>query len=148
MADEPAGYEWDYDDEPHKPKILWGRVVVLGIFMLLAFLLGRAVGGGGGEDDASKGRIVRLQADLEAAQERIETLEEQNQTDPSPESSPRETPETEEYTIKPGDNLATIAQEFYGDPSLDDCLAAANDIEDPASLRAGETIFIPPDCSD
>ncbi|MDQ3646245.1 MAG: LysM peptidoglycan-binding domain-containing protein [Actinomycetota bacterium] len=147
MGDDPSGYEWDYDDQPRKPKILWGRVVALGLFLLLAFLLGRSLGGSGG--GGSSEEVARLRADLAEANEKIEELERNAEIEPGPESSPsKSAAATEEYVIKQGDNLAKIAQEYYGDPSLDDCLAAANGIEDPGALRVGETIFIPPDCAE
>lgn len=51
------------DERP--PNVLWGRVIVLGVALLLVFLLGRATGG------ASNG-------ELETLQERVESLQAQN----------------------------------------------------------------------
>src|ERR687892_1123770 len=36
-------YEWDYEDErSSRPKVLWGRIVILAIVVILAYLLGRS----------------------------------------------------------------------------------------------------------
>ncbi|MEX2587978.1 MAG: LysM domain-containing protein [Actinomycetota bacterium] len=51
------------DERP--PNVLWGRVIVLGVALLLVFLLGRATGG------ASNGEI-------ESLQERVQSLQAQN----------------------------------------------------------------------
>jgi nucleoid-associated protein YgaU len=56
-----------------------------------------------------------------------------------------EEPAGETYVIKEGDTLLELANEFYGDPSLDDYIAEANDILDPSLISAGTEIIIPPD---
>lgn len=144
MTDEPTGtYDWDYEDEPRRPKILWGRVVALGGFLLLAFLLGRATAP---EGDAAE--LRRLRADLADARQQIDALQQQADQEPPPEEdeTPLETPaapDVETYVVQPGDNLAKIAEKYYGDPSLDDFLAEANQIDDPTQLRVGTQIQIP-----
>ena len=43
-------YEWDYDEEPARhetPKVLWGRIAILGVFLIAAFLIGRMTAGSG-----------------------------------------------------------------------------------------------------
>lgn len=159
-----SSYELDYDEEPEGPpqgRVLWGRVVVLGIALLLAFLLGRATGGGdtgipearfenvSQERDRLEAEVADLQAELEAAQE-AETDAEPTAT-PAPEdegaaTDPEgETEGGETYVVKSGDTLASIAADVYGDASLDDFLAEANDITDPESLAVGTELIIPPE---
>ena len=159
-----SSYELDYDEEPEggRPggRVLWGRVAVLGIALLLVFLLGRATGGGDGisedrfdevaaERDDLRAEVADLNAELEAAQ----------QATPAPTAEPTEDASTggdatdpedeteggETYVVKANDTLASIAEDFYGDASLDDFLAEANGITDPTSLSVGTELIIPPE---
>lgn len=54
---------------------------------------------------------------------------------PSPEPTPRT------YTIEPGDNLTTIAEEFG---TTVDALVEANGIENPDVIQPGRELQIPP----
>ncbi|MCI1903541.1 LysM domain-containing protein [Enterococcus hirae] len=47
------------------------------------------------------------------------------------------------YTIKSGDTLSTISQQFAGDNSLVSSIASANGISDVNMIFAGETITVP-----
>lgn len=66
-------------------NVLWGRVVVLGVVLLLVFLLGRATGGSNGEVD-------ELRAQISSQETEIDQLEAENRalaaaattTDPPP----------------------------------------------------------------
>lgn len=158
-----SSYELDYDEEPEsgKPRVLWGRVAILGVALLLAFLLGRATGGGdtgipearfetvSGERDDLEAQVEDLQDQLQAAQQATpppatatpadDGTAEETETDPE-----GETEGGEIYVVQSGDTLASIAEEFYGDASLDDYLAQANGITDPESLSVGTELEIPP----
>jgi nucleoid-associated protein YgaU len=46
-------------------NVLWGRVVVLGVVLLLVFLLGRATGGSGDEIEALQARIASQEAEID-----------------------------------------------------------------------------------
>ena len=163
---EDPAYDWEYDDEPAyrtRPRILWGRLVVLAVVLLAAFLLGRATGGSGvtQEDlDAMRAERNDAQAQVEnlneevqqnedqiaALQEQIDQLEAEAPTTPDPTTDEgAEEPAGETYVIEEGDTLLELANEFYGDPSLDDYIAEANDIVDPSLISAGTEIIIPPD---
>lgn len=48
-----------------------------------------------------------------------------------------------EYTVKPGDTLATIAEEHLGSADKWEVIARANGIERPDQIEAGQTIVIP-----
>ncbi len=48
-----------------------------------------------------------------------------------------------EYTIQPGDTLSSIAERFYGDPSLFTYIAKVNRIRDPNRILAGQKISLP-----
>jgi LysM repeat protein len=162
---EDPAYDWEYDDEPAyrtRPRILWGRLIVLAVVLLAAFLLGRATGGSGvtQEDlDAMRAERNDTQAQVENLNEEVQRLEDQNvalqdridqlevetpTTDPTTEEGGEE-PAGETYVIQEGDTLLELANEFYGDPSLDDYIAEANDILDPSLISAGTEIIIPPD---
>ncbi|MEP6643393.1 MAG: LysM peptidoglycan-binding domain-containing protein [Acidobacteriaceae bacterium] len=47
------------------------------------------------------------------------------------------------YTVKPGDSLSKISQQFYGDAKKYMTIAKANNIEDPDKIRAGQELLIP-----
>ncbi|MDQ3916756.1 MAG: LysM peptidoglycan-binding domain-containing protein [Actinomycetota bacterium] len=156
-----ASYELDYDEEPaggRPGRVLWGRVVALGVALLLAFLLGRATGGGDGgvpearfqnvsqERDDLRADVAELEAQLEAAQEPTPAP---TATASAPAGDAATDPEGETeggevYIVKAGDTLALIALEEYGDASLDDYIAEANDITDPESLAVGTRLILPP----
>ncbi|MDQ3940416.1 MAG: LysM peptidoglycan-binding domain-containing protein [Actinomycetota bacterium] len=148
-----TSYDWDYGDEPPKGNnILWGRLVALGAVLLITFFLGRA----SAPDGVSQEQVEKLRADLAAAEEDVEELE--AALNP-PVVSPTETPgpavtddaadttfEGDTYIVQPGDTLRGIAEEFCGDPTLDDVLADFNGIEDPSQLSVGTELKIPEDC--
>lgn len=160
-----SSYDLDYDDEPQpgRPgRVLWGRVAILGAALLIAFLIGRASGGGDGVPQADFDRVADERDDLEAQVSDLESdlaaaLE---PTPPPATASPAagggggggeatdpegETEGGQTYTVESGDTLASIAAEFYGDASLDDFLAEANGITDPESLAVGQELVIPPE---
>jgi nucleoid-associated protein YgaU len=159
------GYDWDYEPEDHSrkmPNIIWGRVAVLGAVVLLAFLIGRMTAGGGG---VPEDRLTSARSDLRDAraqvtdlQTQVQDLEDQLAAQEPPADAGEEegqggegggegeeAPAGEEYTIKAGDTLNTIAIEFYGDAENADYIAVANDIADPSAINVGDTIIIPPE---
>jgi nucleoid-associated protein YgaU len=149
---EPDSYEWDYEEARDRgPKVLWGRIISLGLFLLLAFSFGRW----SAPTDTAVGDLREARAELESAENEISSLEEQlaavsgADTEPTPTPTTDETPaeatgEEQTYVVKDGDTLADIAIKFYDDPSLDDLIADANGIDDPTSIRPGMELIIPP----
>lgn len=165
---EDPAYDWEYDDEPayrRGPRVLWGRLVVLGVVLLVAFLIGRATGGGGipQEDfDAARAERNDAQTQVQDLQQEVSQLEQQNSalqteleqaqaeedtTETTGEEDTAEEPAGEPYVIEEGDTLRDIAIEFYGDATLDDYIAEANGITDPSLISTGTEITIPPDPS-
>ena len=150
--DAASDLEWDEEhDAAYKPKVLWGRVVVLGGMLILAFLFGRATKGDGipaSELNAAKEQIQTLEAENRSLEEELASAPvAPAETEPA-ETEPAEEPtvvEGQTYFVKSGDTLTTIAEKFYGDPSLDDFLAEANGITDKASLSVGQELTIPDD---
>ena len=153
-AYEGESYEWDYEEPRDRgPKVLWGRIIALAALALVAFWLGRSTAGGSGSD----AELTKAQDQLEQAQGEISDLEAQlralNAAEGAEDSSPSPTPETTEaaaggggertYVVKSGDTLRGIAQRFYCDSSLDDVIAEANGIDDPAQLSVGAELTIP-----
>ncbi|HEX2296284.1 MAG TPA: LysM peptidoglycan-binding domain-containing protein [Actinomycetota bacterium] len=161
-----SSYDLDYDDEqqPRQPgRVLWGRVAILGVALLIAFLLGRVTAGDSGIERSQYNAVV---AEREALEEENADLERQLAAAPEPTPLPTASPVTgggggggdseatdpegeteggETYTVEQGDTLASIAEEFYGNASLDDFLAEANGITDPESLAVGQELIIPPE---
>ena len=164
--------DWE-EDEP-SPKLLWGRVLALAAVLLLAFLLGRASAPDDSADEAEnlRARLAQANAQIKDLEEEVKFG-----AAPTPTETPAETPgpddtddgtqpagggfggpgrdeddnegdeEVETYTVKEGDTLNSIAQEFFDDPSAGTCIADANDI-DPTQLTVGTEIQIPPGCGD
>jgi nucleoid-associated protein YgaU len=148
-----TSYDWDYEEQPPKagaPKILWGRVIAIFVVLLAAFFIGRATGGSGG---VPQERVDRLEADNERLQQELEAAlaQQDNQENQSPpptdetESPPPEQTDSEIYVVKPGDTLRGIAEDQYGDASLDDIIADANGIDDPTQISVGQELIIPPE---
>ncbi|MGH2757374.1 MAG: LysM peptidoglycan-binding domain-containing protein [Actinomycetota bacterium] len=148
---EPDSYEWDYEEARDRgPKVLWGRIIALGLFLLMAFLVGRW----SAPPDTSEAALRTTRADLAAAENEIESLQEQldqgavvaePSATPTTDESPAETSgEEQTYVVQDGDTLADIAIKFYDDPQFDDLIADANGIEDPTSIRPGQKLVIPP----
>jgi nucleoid-associated protein YgaU len=135
---------------------LWGRVIALGVVLLLVFFLGRASAGGDSSEE-----VDTLQNQLAAARAQIDQLETENrqqlQASPtptvSPTGSPGATPSptgtgaatggTQSYTVRAGDSLRGIANRFYGSAAYDKCIAQANQIDNPSALRVGAKLTIP-----
>lgn len=154
-TDGSESYEWDYADEAEQPaRVVWGRVVALVALLVLGFLFGRWTAPEGTDAD----RVTDLQAQNAAAQEEIAALEEQLTQERAliavETAEPAATPTTQEpaaetgkrriYVVKSGDTLLAIAQKVYGDSSMDDLIAEANEIDNPRDLRPGDRLVIPP----
>jgi LysM repeat protein len=60
-----------------------------------------------------------------------------------PQPSPSPPPEQRTHVVNDGDTLYRLAARFYGDGRLWTRIAEANGIDDPTSLRAGQTLIIP-----
>lgn len=156
---EPESYEWDYEEAADRPpRVLWGRVLALGVLVLLAFWLGRQSAPTGSSDSAA---LAAAREELSEAQQELRDLEAQVEAgavaDPTPEPKSEPTPEETEasptgeeqtYIVKSGDSLAAIALQFYGDSTLADVIAEANDIQDPSDIRPGDELIIPPEPTD
>ncbi|RJQ80402.1 LysM peptidoglycan-binding domain-containing protein [Pseudonocardiaceae bacterium YIM PH 21723] len=52
-------------------------------------------------------------------------------------------PEQQSYTVRPGDSLSAIAQQFYGDGNAYQKIADANGISNPDLIQPGQTLVIP-----
>lgn len=148
---EQAYDEWDYQDP--RPKILWGRVAVLGGALLIAFFLGRALAPDGIQPStlaASRQNVTELEQEVERLntelrQTQRELTRLQNSPPPAEaQPSPEPTEEPVVYTVEPGDTLLGLAEEFYGDPSLSVLIAQENGLRPTAKLNVGDSLIIPP----
>lgn len=146
---EPESYEWDYEEPRDRPpRVLWGRVIALVVFLGLAFWLGRSTAGSQESSEELQAALQRA----EQAESEIDDLQAQiaaqAETEPTPEATAESTPgatgEEQTYVVRSGDTLRGIAQKFYGDSSLEDIIAEANGIDDPTELRVGAELIIPP----
>lgn len=157
-SDPSSGYDWD--EEPaadDSPRVLWGRVAVLGAMLLLAFLFGRATKSAGVPDSeltAARQQVQELRAENQALEEELASapvVTDEPEAGTGTDSEDGETGTTDTstegktYIVEEGDSLTTIAQKFYGDPSLDDFLAEVNGITDPTQLAVGQELTIPDD---
>ena len=145
---QPESYEWDYEEAGDRPpRVLWGRVLALIVFLALAFWLGRS-----SAPESSDTELTRVQGELQDAQDEIDDLEQQLAAEdenaspqPTAESTPVTTGEEQTYVVKQGDTLRGIAIKFYGDPALASLIMEANGIEDAQSLSVGAELTIPPE---
>lgn len=169
--DDQDDYDWDYeDDRPPRPKVLWGRVISLSLFVAIAFLLGLMLSPA--EDAATDAQVEDLQSDVTRLETENEGLKQDvaeleaalantgGETDEEPGSEgetndPGPELEPEEVTVGQGDTLLAIIQKQYG------CTSVANEAGDSVnlvefvtdaqtdptfnanSLNAGQTIIIP-----
>ena len=64
---------------------------------------------------------------------------------PERQNPPDENPYAQFYTVKKGDSLSRIAEEFYGDPMLYPRIFEANrdQLSDPDKIRPGQKLRIP-----
>lgn len=158
--------EPSYSDEPlpQGPRVLWGRVGVLGGALVLFFLLGRLTAPGGSSADVTNLRnqvasqasqIATLQAQLRGATAQSPSPTPSLSTSPNPSSSPTSSPPAAattptSYTVKSGDTLGGIAHTVYGTSSgystaaLSALLMQANNITDAHTLRVGQVLTVPP----
>jgi nucleoid-associated protein YgaU len=151
---EPS-YEWDYEDErSSRPKVLWGRIVILAIVLILAYLLGRSTAPGGIPEatlEQARAESAQLEEENQALADEVEDLEAaQESPDPTTTTVAGGTDETgdaETYTVRRGDTLTSIAQDVCEDPTLDNAIGELNDISDPEQLTVGSDILIPEDCN-
>ena len=163
-------HEYELEDD-YAPRVLWGRFAFFAVALLLAFLLGRCTKSAGvsqtafdeAQSDvvelASENHILRQQLDAAAGGTTAEDggdggnggdAEEEPTEDPSGEDGEEDEPddevgEGERYTVKSGDTLTKIAQQFYGDPRKFDLIVDANNIDSATGLRVGQELVIPPD---
>ena len=49
----------------------------------------------------------------------------------------------QKYTVKAGDNLSKISQQFYGDAKKYMTIAKANNLSDPDKIKVGQELLIP-----
>jgi LysM repeat protein len=145
--------------EERATNVLWGRVIALGVVLLLVFFLGRASAGGDSSEE-----VDTLQNQLAAARAEIDQLQAENrqqvEAPPTPVATATGTPLTSpgatpsptgtgaatgerSYTVRSGDTLKGLANRFYGNAAYDKCISQANDISNPSSLRVGADIRIP-----
>jgi nucleoid-associated protein YgaU len=153
---EPS-YEWDYEDERRsRPKVLWGRIVILAIVLFLAYLLGRSTAPEGIPENTleqARSESARLEEQNQELAGQVDELE-AAQESPGPTTTTEaggtgETGEAElrTYTVQRGDTLTSIAQDVCEDPSLDNAIGELNGISDPQQLPVGSDIDIPEDCN-
>lgn len=150
---EPS-YDWDYGGEAPQPaRILWGRIIVFGAVILFFFMLGRVTKSGG---DASAEALREARASNQELRDEVEALNAQLSAQPPADETPA--PDSTEgtdggettgetYVVKANDTLNRIAEKQYGDPSLADCIAAANGIADPTNISVGQELTIPPEAA-
>ena len=152
---EPESYEWDYEEAHDRPpRVLWGRIVALILLLIAAFWFGRSTA----PSDDNSAALTAANERADQAESEIRDLEarlaernaEAAADEPTPEPTSESTPETssgenQTYIVKSGDSLAAIALRFYGDSSLADVIADANDIDDVQSIRPGDKLIIPPE---
>ncbi len=152
-------YEWDYEEvQDHGGRVLWGRVIFFVLLIGGAFYLGRASAPESSapvgldevraERDAARAEVESLQAQIAALTSQEEVAEPEPTVAPAEEEEAQAAAPTQGkqriYIVKAGDTLRAIAERFYNDATLDDFIADANGIENPAEIAIGQRLVIPP----
>lgn len=154
-----TSYDWDPEEEPERERsnVLWGRIAVFGGALLLALIIGRMSAPEGISESGlatANAEITSLKAENEDLKTQLADAEAAANAAPSPSVSPSGTPSPDasgdgtaitgqDYVVRRGDTLNTIAEKFYGDTKYGDYLAEVNHIDDPAALTIGMTLIIP-----
>jgi nucleoid-associated protein YgaU len=161
------------EDLPHGTQILWGRVLVLLLALALAFWLGTTFADDGAAQQEltdQRNEIARLEAQIATMEAESAAVgaggdgtAESRSADGSSEAAVQADPTARRnepteaaragdgssedngrtYVIQPGDSLASIAQEVYGDPTRWREIARANGLREPYSLAVGQSLRIP-----
>jgi nucleoid-associated protein YgaU len=161
-----AEYDWDYDEEPARhdaPKVLWGRIAILGALVIVAFLIGRMTSDEGvpaSDLAAAERQAENARAEVAALRERVTSLEDQladaqaaeGETTTAPTDDGEEDEGTEPaaegdvemHTVAPGETLTTISEDYYDDAGYADYIAEYNGISDPTLISVGMELEIPP----
>jgi LysM repeat protein len=154
-------HEYELEDD-YAPRVLWGRIAFFVLAILLAFLAGRCTKSAGADPDefADRGKqISDLTRERDLLQAQVDAMASEppstggkgnkgnkgNKGDPSEPAGEDEIGEGQRYTVKEGDTLTTIAEEFYGDPMKYDLIVDANNLDGTTDLTVGQVLIIPDD---
>ena len=85
---------------------------------------------------ASDGTLLRASVDVVL----VETPDEPKPQNPTSGG----VPDRRSVVLGAGDTLASLARQEYGDPNLWRALASANGVDDPARVRPGTSLVVPP----
>ncbi len=160
--------DYELEDE-YAPRILWGRLAFFLLALILVFFAGRACAPNGvpqSEFQAERDKAFELASENTVLQQRLDARENAEQATggkknsggknkgEAAEAGEEETNETtggeeipeggKTYTVQPNDTLTTIAEEFYGDPTMFDLIVDANNLTEDTPLRVGQELVIPP----
>lgn len=128
-------------------QVLWGRVLIIGGVLVLAFVVGILIGGSGSDGvsrDAYNGAISqRDKAEQEREQLKQDLQLARSTTPPSTAATDAAT-ESQTYTVEDGDTWSSISKKFYGDSALASEIWEANDMTKDTKLKTGMTLEIPP----
>ena len=133
--EDQGDYDWDYDeveDRGPRPKVLWGRVISLVVFMLIAFFIGRASKGGGvdqatydaavAENQELETQVTNLEQEADDLQALIDNSQTNNnntggnggEDDESDPASADDTLDPKVHTVQSGETLSKIIKNEYG----------------------------------
>ncbi len=165
-------YEYEHEDD-YGPRVLWGRIAFYVVGLLLAFLAGRCVFGGGEGDSAeltaARRQVQALASDKAVLEQRLAASQQAanegedgggqggqgdggdgggdgggaTEGQTEPEGQDPVDSEGQTYTVQSGDTLIDIAEEFYGEASKWTLIRDANNLDAP--LQVGQEIVIPPE---
>ncbi|MFN8106052.1 MAG: LysM domain-containing protein [Acidimicrobiia bacterium] len=129
-------------------QVLWGRVLIIGGVLVLAFVIGILIGGSGSDGvsrDAYNDAITQRDKAEQEREQLKQDLQLARSTTPATTSADAAgAGETQTYTVKDGDTWASISKKFYGDSSLASEIWDANNMTKDTKLKSGMTLEIPP----
>lgn len=152
--------DYEYDDyEPYEGRVLWGRIGVYAGTLVLAFVLGGCIFGGGASQsdlEFAMAEVEGLQSENTRLEEELTQAQSQNVQRPTVDGTPGAEPSpgategleggsgVSNYTVEAGDTLFTIAQQEYGDGEQFELIAEANNLTSDSPLTIGQDLVIPP----
>jgi hypothetical protein len=141
------GYIWRFEPDvtfaPNAASARWDYVTVVGNRSAISDgLLDLLRGAGARLVQRIGGTPAEAEQALDELVNQGRRFQGQGETSPPPDSEP----ESQLYTVQPGDTLSGLARQFYGRSSLWTLIYEANrdSLSDPGRLRSGQVLKIPP----
>ncbi len=163
-------YDYEHEDD-YSPRVLWGRIAAFAVAAVLVFLAGRCTKGTGVSVEQFKQankQVLTLTSENAVLEQQLAAAQSRggrrgpdagngnrgNGDGDGDDGGGRDgndggrdpTAEVgQTYTVKSGDTLGGIAEDFYGDRTKFRLIAEANNLTAETQLQVGQQLTIPPE---